>query len=75
MSEENNKNDNVNIDKQKSEPALNEGIAFKAERLFAKNWFIIAFLSIILCFYGLYTIEKATKEIANLFLNKKEKVD
>jgi len=52
--------------KVKKEIATNESIAFKAERVFAKNWYIIAILSISVAFYALYVSEKTANAINSL---------
>jgi len=52
--------------KVKKEFTEDETIVFKAERLFAKNWFVIALISISVTFYGLYVLEKTATAIEEL---------
>lgn len=46
--------------------AKDETILFKAERIFAKNWFIIALISFAVTFYALYVAEKTANAIKKL---------
>ncbi len=50
----------------KKEFTEDETLAFKAERIFAKNWFVIAIVSIGITFYALYVLEKTASAIEDL---------
>lgn len=59
-------NDELKEKKIINEIAKDESILFKAERIFAKNWFIIALLSFSVTFYALYVSEKTANAIKKL---------
>ena len=56
----------IKKEKPVNELAKNESVLFKAERIFAKNWFIIALLSFAVTFYALYVSEKTANAIKEL---------
>lgn len=53
--------DNKNKKKEKLLSTDDETVVYKAERLFAKNWFIIAVFSIAVSFYALYVAQNTAK--------------
>ncbi|RXI43423.1 hypothetical protein CRU99_07770 [Malaciobacter mytili] len=69
---ENNITESIELEKKQGLKKTNniqsqsESIVFKAERIFAKNWFVIAFISISLAFYSVYVSEKNANAVLQL---------